>query len=73
MTLAEIQDRLYLGGPEYQLLLEHRGGCTCFAHPPCSACCTPLSTEEAVALGWLPDDALDPPIDYMKAVRDACR
>lgn len=40
-------------------LVEHRGGCTCFLHPPCNACCEPIPLSEAVDLGWLEDDELE--------------
>ena len=32
-------------------LLAMRGGCSCFSHPPCSACCDPLKMHEAAQLG----------------------
>lgn len=68
-------------------LLDHRGGCMCpSGHPPCNACCSPLTFSEAEDLGLVPEDdgpALPPEVwrvkpevdrtDYMAAVRDMSR
>ena len=51
-------------------LINLRGGCTCFLSPPCSACCEPLTEDEAGRLGLA---APEPATDYMKAVRDLCK
>lgn len=32
-------------------LISLRGGCSCHICPPCWACCSPLTAEEAIDLG----------------------
>lgn len=46
-------------GDLYKRLVDMRGGCRCFISPPCSACCEPMSLDEADSLGLLDGD-LDP-------------
>jgi hypothetical protein len=69
-------------------LIQLRGGCSCCVSPPCSACCNPLTEEEAIRLGLLteidsaPAPALPMPAwdsraintaNAMDAVRSMCR
>ncbi len=49
----ELNEKLAGDDGYFRQLVEHRGGCSCHASPPCSAWCDPLTIEEAEALGWL--------------------
>jgi hypothetical protein len=62
-----------------------RGGCTCWQHPPCSACTNPITLDEAVELelpvdevrwfneGLSEDQFPTDADDLMKSIRNICR
>ena len=50
-----LNERLSDDGDAFLKLVELRGGCTChfLVMPPCHACSSPLTEDEAERLGWL--------------------
>lgn len=74
-----------MGMHTYALLINARGGCTCYVSPACPACCNPLTEAEATKLGLVPPAAgpavplevwrakpLCDTTDYMAVVRVMC-
>lgn len=58
--LSDIESAM--GDDERVAIANLRGGCSCSVSPPCSACCSPLTQDEADELGLIPEE-----IDAMTA------
>ncbi len=49
--LDELEEQVWNDDTLIPKLISFRGGCSCHISPPCAACCSPLTAEEAIDLG----------------------